>query len=133
LIPPAATKLVIDHVLLGRPLPPGLSSWLPMPADPKARLGVLVVVVLAVAALGTALGLWGRWRATLATKRVQVAVRRRVFEHAARLPLHRVYQLKAGGASSLLREDAGGVGELVFSMLYNPWRAIVQLLGGLVV
>ena len=50
-----------------------------------------------------------------------------------RLPLHRVYQLKSGGASSLLREDAGGVGELIFSMLYNPWQAVVQFLGGVVV
>ena len=48
-------------------------------------------------------------------------------------PLHRVYQLKSGGASSLLREDAGGVGELIFSMLYNPWQAVVQFLGGVVV
>jgi ATP-binding cassette subfamily B protein/subfamily B ATP-binding cassette protein MsbA len=49
------------------------------------------------------------------------------------LPLHRVYQLKSGGTASLLREDAGGVGELVFSMLYNPWQAIIQLVGSLIV
>ena len=53
-------------------------------------------VVLAVSVLGTVVGLWGRWQATRTTKRVQVAVRRRVFEHAVRLPLHRVYQLKSG-------------------------------------
>ena len=35
--------------------------------------------------------------------------------------------------SSLLREDAGGVAELVFSLLYNPWRAIVQLIGSLII
>ena len=90
-------------------------------------------IVLVVSVLGKFLGLWSRWQATRTTKRVQVAVRRKVFEHAVRLPLHRVYQLKSGGASSLLREDAGGVGELIFSMLYNPWRAVVQFLGGLVV
>ena len=50
-----------------------------------------------------------------------------------RLPLHRVYELKSGGALSLLREDAGGVGELIFSMLYNPFQAVVQFLGGVVV
>ena len=133
LVPPAATKLVIDHVLLGRPLPRGIPGWMPVPPDPKARLVLLVAGVLVVSLLGTAVGLWGRWQATRTTKRVQVAMRRRVFEHAARLPLHRVYQLKSGGAASLLREDAGGVGELVFSMLYNPWRAVVQLAGGLVV
>ena len=35
--------------------------------------------------------------------------------------------------ASILREDAGGIGELVFSMLYNPWRAIIQLLGSMAV
>ena len=39
-----------------------------------------------------------------------------------------VHDLKSGGAASLIREDAGGVADLIFSMLYNPWRAIVQLL-----
>jgi ATP-binding cassette subfamily B protein/subfamily B ATP-binding cassette protein MsbA len=67
------------------------------------------------------------------TKRVQVSVRKKVFDHAVRLPLHRVYDLKSGGVASILREDAGGVAELIFSMLYNPWRAIVQLTGSLIV
>ena len=94
---------------------------------------MLAAAMFVVSALGTAISLWGRWLATRTTKRVQVTVRRKVFEHAVRLPLHRVYQLKSGGAASLLREDAGGVGELIFSMLYNPWRAVVQLVGRLVV
>jgi ATP-binding cassette subfamily B protein/subfamily B ATP-binding cassette protein MsbA len=130
LLPPAATKLAIDYVLLRRPLPEGLARQLPIPDEPKARLVLLVGSVLVVSAVGLAIGLWGRWRATLATKRVQVRLRRRVFEKAVRLPLYRVYQLKSGGAASLIREDAGGVGELIFSMLYNPWRAVVQLSGG---
>jgi ATP-binding cassette, subfamily B, bacterial len=62
-----------------------------------------------------------------------VGLRRRVFEHAVRLPLHRVFELKSGGAASLMREDAGGAAELIFSLFYNPWRAIVQLIGSLVV
>ena len=92
-----------------------------------------MILVLVVSVLGKLFGLSSRWQTTRATKRVQVAVRRKVYEHAMRLPLHRVYQLKSGGASSLLREDAGGVGELIFSMLYNPWQAVVQFLGGVVV
>jgi hypothetical protein len=108
LLPPAATKLVIDYVLLRRPLPGSVTSRVPIPDDPKARLILLVAAVLVVSTVGLVVGLWGRWRATLASKRVQVAVRRRVFEHAVRLPLHRVYQLKSGGASSLIRDDAGG-------------------------
>lgn len=133
LLPPAATKLVIDNVLLGHSAPRWLPEWLPIPARPENRLFLLVAVVFVVSVLGTVVGLWGRWLATRTSKRVQVQTRRRVFEHAARLPLHRIHQLKAGGASSLLREDADGVGDLVFSMLYNPWRAVVQLLSGVVV
>ena len=135
LIPPAATKAVIDYVVLGRPLPEAVRTWSPIvvPESPKIRLVLLVGLVLVVSVLGKILGLTSRWQATRATKRVQVAVRRKVYEHAMRLPLHRVYELKSGGASSLLREDAGGVGELVFSMLYNPWQAVVQFLGGVIV
>jgi ATP-binding cassette subfamily B protein/subfamily B ATP-binding cassette protein MsbA len=133
LIPPAATKLTIDYVLLQKPLPDNLPSWLVVPGAPRDRLLVLVGLVLAISLVDALIALRGRWLGTRTTKRVMVAVRRRAFEHAARLPLHRVYQLKSGGASSLLREDAGGVGELVFSMIYNPWRAVVQLIGGLIV
>jgi ATP-binding cassette subfamily B protein/subfamily B ATP-binding cassette protein MsbA len=135
LVPPAVTKLVIDHVILAEPLPAAIARWspVPLPESPKMQLAVLVGVVFAVSILGKTLGLSTRWQATRTTKRVQIAVRRKVYEHAMRLPLHRVYQLKSGGASSVLREDAGGVGELIFSMLYNPWQAVVQLLGGVVV
>jgi ATP-binding cassette subfamily B protein/subfamily B ATP-binding cassette protein MsbA len=135
LIPPAATKVAIDYVLLGRPLPLLVAEWSPVqiPESAKGRLAVLVALMMIVSVIGKGLGLSSRWQATRTTKRVQVAIRRRVYEHAMRLPLHRVYQLKSGGASSLLREDAGGVGELIFSMLYNPWQALVQFAGGLVV
>ena len=133
LLPPAATKLVIDNVLLGKAIPEWLPSWVPVPPRPEDRLLLLAGGVLVVSVIGTAVGLCGRWLATRISKRLQVNVRRRVFEHAARLPLHRIYQIKAGGASSLLREDADGVGELIFSMLYNPWRAVVQLAIGLAV
>jgi len=86
-----------------------------------------------VSLLATAIHLSGRWYATKAVNKLQVAIRHRVFAHAVRLPLHRVYQLKSGGATSLLRDDAGGISDLVFSLLYNPWRAIIQLCGSLIV
>jgi ATP-binding cassette subfamily B protein len=135
LVPPAATKAAIDYVLMGRPIPGSLSRRSPVaiPDDPLLRLRLLVVVVAVVTVVATLIGLWSRWIATRTTKRVQIDVRRKVYDHAMRLPLHRVYALKSGGASSLLREDAGGVGELIFSMIYNPWRAVVQFVGGLLV
>ncbi len=133
LVQPAAMKLIIDYVLTDRPLPAAWIDWLPAPPSRVELLFWIVGGVAVVSLTETFIHLWGRWRMTRAVNRVQVAIRKRVFEHAVRLPLHRVYQLKSGGAASLLREDAGGVADLIFSMIYNPYQAIIQLLGSLAI
>jgi len=133
LAPPAITKVVIDYVLPGKPLPKTTVGHWQLPSAGMPLLVTLGLAVLAISVLAVLINTWGRWVATVTTKRLQIDLRKRVFEHAFRLPLHRVYALKSGGAASILREDAGGVGDLVFSMIYNPWRAIIQLLGSLAV
>ncbi|HUE70705.1 MAG TPA: ABC transporter ATP-binding protein [Pirellulaceae bacterium] len=133
LLPPLATKLIIDNVLTAGQLPSWWSDIGRLPSDRYRMLYLVAGLVIGVSLLATVVHLWGRWLATKTVNRLQVAIRRRVFAHAVRLPLHRVYQLKSGGATSLLREDAGAVSELVFSLLYNPWRAIIQLIGSLIV
>jgi ATP-binding cassette subfamily B protein/subfamily B ATP-binding cassette protein MsbA len=129
LIPPAATKFVVDSVLGESPLP----SWWPdrLPQEPWPLLVTIVIGVLVISIVKSLLAIWGRWHATRVTKLIQMSVRKDVFAHAMRLPLHRVQELKSGGATSILRQDAGSVGELIFGLLYNPWRAIIQLLGSL--
>ncbi len=129
LAPPAATKIFVDYILLGHSPPPWLAGRLGEPPDRFALLGATALAIIVIAIVSIVIGTWGRWQATRTTRCLQVAVRRRVFDHAVRLPLHRVYALKSGGVTSILREDAGGVADLIFSMLYNPWRAIVQLVG----
>jgi ATP-binding cassette subfamily B protein len=133
LAPPAATKVIVDYVLMDRPVPAFLTEVLRFPTDRRLLLAAVALAVVAISTASITVGMWGRWQATKTTKRLQVSVRRRVFEHAVRLPLHRVYALKSGGVASVLREDAGGVGDLVFGMIYNPWRAIIQLVGTLVI
>jgi ATP-binding cassette subfamily B protein len=56
-----------------------------------------------------------------------------VLDHIIRFPLQRIHDLRSGGVASMLRDDAGGVSELIFGLIYNPSRAIVQLLGSLVI
>jgi ATP-binding cassette subfamily B protein/subfamily B ATP-binding cassette protein MsbA len=137
LVPLYGTKIVFDSVLRDPPLPVTLPHMtdhpLPLPHDRRHLLTLIAVGMVALAACAEAVALWSRWQATRMTKRMQVSVRKRVFDHAVRLPLHRVYELKSGGVASILREDAGGVADLIFSMMYNPWRAIIQLLGSLVI
>jgi ATP-binding cassette subfamily B protein len=133
LVPPYGTKLVIDHVLGDRPLP----GWMPQNlAWLHNRTGLLAATALGMIGFtlaATLVGLAARWTMTRVSKRLVVDMRRRVFDHVIRLPLPRVHQIRAGGASSILREDAGAIGEMTFSVLYNPWRAIVQLTGCLAI
>lgn len=131
LIPPAATKVVVDYVLTDKPIPTWLRDWSPQFADRWRLLSAIVAAVCIVSLVKIGLHIWGRWIATRSTKRMQLSVRKKVFENAVRLPLRKVYELRSGGVASLLREDAGSVGDLIFGMLYNPWRAVIQLLGSL--
>ena len=133
LIPPAATKFIVDYVLGGETPPASLPGGVAIPQDPWTLLWWIIGAVVAVSFVRIAIHVWGRWNATRAVKRLQMGVRKKAFEHSVRLPLHRVYELKSGGVASVLREDAGSVGDLIFGMLYNPWRAAIQLLGSLCV
>ncbi len=136
LVPLYGTKLVFDNVLDDKPLPGEIPQFIArhIPADqPRMLLAIIAVSMIALAISAMLVSNWSRWHATRIAKRVAVSTRRRAFEHAVRLPLHRVYEMKSGGVTSMLREDAGGTGELVFNMLYNPWRAIVQLAGSLLI
>jgi ATP-binding cassette subfamily B protein/subfamily B ATP-binding cassette protein MsbA len=132
LLPPAGTKFVVDYVLDGKPLPSWFTRYSSL-RGPLPLLSLTVATVTLVSLVRIAIHLWGRWHATRISKSIQLSVRRRVFDHAVRLPLHRVQELRSGGVASILREDGGSVGELVFGMLYNPWRAVIQLAGSFAV
>ncbi len=137
LLLPYSSKIAIDYIITDQPGPSGLPKFLgefsAVRADRIRLIWMLGSAMVVLAFASVIVGMWGRWQCTRITKRVQVSLRRRVFEHASRLPLHRIHQLKSGGVSSILREDAGGVGDLIFSLIYNPWRAITQLVGTLAV
>lgn len=137
LIPPAAIGFVVDYVLGGKSISsadaPTIVQKLPIPENPKVTLALVALGMMLLAFVSISLSMWGRWHATRATKRVQASVRKKVFDHAVQLPLHQIQKMKTGGITSILREDAGGIADLIFSMLYNPWKAIVTLIGTLII
>jgi ATP-binding cassette subfamily B protein/subfamily B ATP-binding cassette protein MsbA len=134
LLPPLGTKFAIDYALTDPPK--AAPGWLPVWLQQTTGMRLLIWIAVTVTALTlvrTCIHLWGRWQCTKAVNQVQTTIRKKVFEHMLEMPLHRVQLLKSGGSASLLREDAGGIADLIFSMLYNPWQAIVQLIGSLIV
>jgi ATP-binding cassette subfamily B protein/subfamily B ATP-binding cassette protein MsbA len=133
LIPPAATKVVFDNILGDQLLPAFILDRFPSLENKMILLSVIAIGTVFLALISLIFSIRGRWIATRTTKRIQVDLRRKAFMHASSLPLHRVHQLRSGGAASLVREDAGAIGELVFGLCYNPWRAIIQLLGILII
>jgi ATP-binding cassette, subfamily B, bacterial len=140
---PLSTKLAIDHVITNTPGPVAMPAWVPIPDDWRTNeladalrvrmLWIIGSALVGLAAIKVVIGTWGRWQLTRMTKTLQVAMQRRVFRHAVRLPLHRVQQIKSGGVASMLREDAGGTASLLFHLFYNPFQAILQLVGILIV
>ncbi len=139
MVMPVSTKIVMDYIWADVPGPEALAEhvWIPRKedgsADRMAMLWIIGVTMVALTSVAVLIAMWGRWQATRITKRLQVSFRRKLFEHAVHLPLDRVQAIKSGGVASILREDAGGVGELVFSLIYNPWRAITQVIVTLVI
>ena len=126
-------KFIIDYGLSGKSLPEVWLKRFPSLANPRQLLLATVVAVAIISLVKILIHIWGRWYATRISKQIQLNLRRRVFEHAIRLPLHRIQEIRSGGVASILREDGGSVGELVFGMLFNPWRAVIQLIGSLVI
>ena len=133
LIPPAATKIVFDNILGDQALPEKVIAYFPALENKITLLGAIAIGTVTLALVALCFGIRARWIATRTTKRIQVAIRRKAFMHATSLPLHRVHQLRSGGAASLVREDAGAIGDLVFGLCYNPWRAFIQLTGILII
>ncbi|MBX3364694.1 MAG: ABC transporter ATP-binding protein [Phycisphaeraceae bacterium] len=130
---PASTKVALDYILLDTPGPEGLPAWLAVSRDRMTLLWILSGAMLGLAVASIAIGMWGRWHATKTSKILQLRIRRMAFAHAVRLPLHRIHQIKSGGVASILRDDAGSAGDLVFSLIYNPWKAMIQLAGTLII
>ena len=109
------------------------SMWSMFLPDRETMLWIIAACMLVVALVGTGVGIVGRWMLTRTTRVLAADTKRRAFSHAATLPLHRIHQLKSGGLTALLREDAGTVADLTFGMFYNPWGAIVQIVGTLAI
>jgi ATP-binding cassette subfamily B protein/subfamily B ATP-binding cassette protein MsbA len=128
LVPPAATGFALDTVL-GQRRMPELLSRIGLPGSSRELLVLIAAGLASVAVLSAVIGTWGRYLSALATRRLQSRLRRRAFAHAIRLPVHRLRAYQSGGLTSFLREDVSGAANLLGAVIYQPWRATIQLVG----
>lgn len=130
---PAATKVAVDYMIAETPGPAALPEFIQRLGDRTTLLlwlgGAMVLLTLTKVAFAMS----GRAAFTRLRKRMQVDLRKRVFERAINLPLTKAQTIRSGGVVSILREDAGAAGELLFGLLYNPFQAAVQLVGTLTI
>ena len=129
---PLLTKFAIDNIIGERPWPAVIARMFPEGWSKGEQLWGVGGVMMVLGVAAALLPIPGRYQMTRLVQLVQGRLRRRVFAHVARLPLDRVQALKSGGVASLLREDVASVSDLIFIALYNPVRALMTFLGGLV-
>lgn len=129
------TQFVLDHIVgTGRSgLAATLPRWWPdgWPTEPRTLLWWCGGVMILAALVSTVIGIFGRYQMTRLTIYTRARLRRTLFAHMAALPLHRIQAVKSGGVSGILREDAQSVGDMIFSVLYNPTKALVTFALGL--
>ncbi|MBX9642406.1 MAG: ABC transporter ATP-binding protein, partial [Mycobacteriaceae bacterium] len=129
------TQFVLDHVV---GLGPGgaaraMPRWWPQgwPTEQRALLWWCGGAMVLAALISTAIGVYGRYQMTRLTIYTRARLRRMLFRQMSSLPLHRIQAVKSGGVSGILGEDARSVGDMIFSVLYNPTKALVTFALGL--
>lgn len=133
LLPPYGMKVIFDNVFSGKPLPKSIASWPHMPTTPYALLWAVVVTMFVLSMLTVMIGTASNSIAYRLQQHIILRARRRLLHHALRLPLHRLRQITSGGMSFVVRHDANAVGDLVVFLIYEPWKAIIQLMGCFIV
>jgi ATP-binding cassette, subfamily B, bacterial len=133
LLPPYGMKLIFDNVFSGKSLPKSVALLTFMPATPTERLWAVVLAMFALSVLSVGSRTFSNSLAYRLQQHIILRTRRRLLRHTLQLPLHRLRQITSGGMAFIVRHDANAVGDLVVFLIYEPWKAIIQLVGCLVV
>lgn len=112
LILPAATMHIIDHVL-----PDGDSSML-------HRLGAALLAVLIVQ---QSLDVYRNWHTAKLNAKLTLRLRRTLFGHLLRLPLHKLSEIKTGGITSRLSGDIDSVSGMLQIAILTPGIAAAKV------
>lgn len=133
LLPPYGMKLIFDNVFSGKSLPSPIASLLFVPATPASLLWTVVLAMFALSVISVVTRTISNSIAYRLQQHLILRARRRLLNHTLQMPLHRLRQITSGGMAFIVRHDANAVGDLVVFLVYEPWKAIIQLAGCFVV
>lgn len=129
LLPLYGMKIIFDNALAGKPLPDPYASWPGVPDDPAMLLWLVVAVMFVLSMIALVVRTISNRIAFRLQRHIAVAARRRLLKRALRLPLHRLRQISSGGMSFIIRHDGNAIGDMVTHLIYEPWKAVIQLIG----
>jgi ATP-binding cassette subfamily B protein/subfamily B ATP-binding cassette protein MsbA len=133
LLPPYGMKLIFDNVFSGKSLPNPIAHLPFVIASSSALLWIVVLAMFSLSLLSVVARTFSNSLAFRLQQHIILRTRRRLFHHTLQLPLHRLRQITSGGLAFIVRHDANAVGDLVVFLVYEPWKAVIQLLGCFIV
>jgi len=119
LVPPYATKWVVDHILVDE------TATL---SQRFLRLNLLGGAVLIIVIIQQSFEAWRNYRMTVLNARIVQRIRQKLYHHVLHLPLGKLYQLRTGGVVSHLSNDVDEVSGLLQMGLITPGVASLRIL-----
>ena len=133
LLYPLPLKIVVDSVLGTQPLPAWLVKTVPMLQARGTALEAAIAVLLGIALLVSAQGLFAWWLQTYTGEKLVWDFRARLLNHTQRLPL--VFHDRYGATDSVYRiqHDAPSIQYVTIQGLVPLMTAVITLVGMIVV
>jgi ATP-binding cassette subfamily B protein/subfamily B ATP-binding cassette protein MsbA len=120
LVQPYAPKLILDHILANESLAEQNLQ--------KFWLFVVCILVLVALVLQVGLGLLRGYKMAVLNAKVIFRLRKRLFGHMQRLPLHRLHELKTGGIITRLSSDVDQITGLLQEAFITPTVAVMRII-----
>jgi subfamily B ATP-binding cassette protein MsbA len=130
---PWPLKVVIDHVLGGKPLSPALAPWAIFGDDPLSVLHAAVAALVAITALGAAGSFIQKYLATAVGQQITQHLRQTLYHHVQQLSLPFFETRRTGDLIVRLTSDVDAVQDFFSTALLSTAMDLLTLAGMLAV
>ncbi|HEY8459162.1 MAG TPA: ABC transporter ATP-binding protein [Blastocatellia bacterium] len=128
---PWPTKLLVDHILGGQPLPEPVNRWLALLPGPGGKTGLLLWVCVSTVLIflaGTLIAMASNYASVRLGRRVTYGLGADLFLHLQRLSLLFHSRRPVGDMTLRVNEDAQCVQAMVMSALLPAVQSVVMLM-----